>query len=129
MVTGEPGSSLAIETVPNTEPNTVGEKITFNVATLPGTRRRPGLTPLVTKPVPETVTFDIVMGVEPEFVSVKATELLVPTTVLPKSRCLVLNTNWLDGGWTKRTAALLRVLPIESLMSTVNWPPVEAEVV
>ena len=67
-----------------------GANITFNTAVCPGVTVVLAPAPLAVNPAPVTRTLEIVTFAFPVFVSVTPSELLLPTSTLPKSRLLVL---------------------------------------
>ena len=86
-------------------------------------------TPLVVKPGPEMVTFEIVIFELPELVKVTPRVLLLPVFTLPKLRVDVLAVSGPGGtALTVRVATLLVTLPTELLTTTANWAPLSAVV-
>jgi hypothetical protein len=75
---------------PTTLPVAVGANVTFSAAVCPGTNVVFAPAPLTLNPAPLTITLEIIRFVFPLFVSVAPSEVLLPTTTLPKSRLLVL---------------------------------------
>ena len=67
-------------------PVTSGANVAVKVALLPAFNVRGSATPPIVKPVPDTLSWEIVMGDVPEFVIVKLSLLVAPTTTLPKVR-------------------------------------------
>ena len=81
---------LAIAIDPAALPVAAGVNVTFSAAVCPGVRVVLAPAPLTLKPAPLATTLEIVRFALPAFVSVAVSELLLPTTTLPKSRLLVL---------------------------------------
>jgi hypothetical protein len=85
-----PAALLATVTDPATLPVADGANITFNTAVCPGVTVVLAPAPLAVNPAPVTTTLEIVTFAFPVFVSVTPSELLLPTSTLPKFRLLVL---------------------------------------
>ncbi len=83
ILSGEPGAVLVIEMVPVTLPGDVGPNVTVKGAVCPGVRVC-GDNPLILKPVPVTLLAEIDRLAVPEFVSVTATDAVLPSRTLPK---------------------------------------------
>jgi hypothetical protein len=84
---------LAIAIDPAALPVAAGVYVTSRAAACPGVNIVLAPTPLTLNPVPLTSTLEIVTFALPAFVSVAVSELLLPTSTLPKSRLLVLEIN------------------------------------
>lgn len=84
MVVGELGALLVIVTKPLTVPAAFGANIALKVVALPAAMTKGALIPLILKPVPATVTDEIVKDAVPLFVRLIVCELLVPLVTLPK---------------------------------------------
>ncbi len=84
IVIGEFGALLTTEIVPVFTPAPVGANTALNVADWPAVSVSGVVIPLVLNAPPTTVTDEIVMLAEPEFVSVIGCVPLLPTATLPK---------------------------------------------
>ena len=84
---------LAIAIVPTTLPVAEGANVTFSAAVCPGGTVVPAPRPFATKPVPVTSTLLTMAFALPVLVTVTPSELLLPTTTLPKSKLPVLALN------------------------------------
>ena len=84
IVSGELGALLTSETVPVTLPAAPGVKATLNVALLPAAMVSGTARPVMLKPLPDTVAWEIVTLALPALDSLIVCELLVPVTTLPK---------------------------------------------
>jgi len=84
IVSGELGALLTSETVPVTLPAAPGVKATLNVALLPAAMVSGTAGPVMLKPLPDTVAWEIVTLALPALDSLIVCELLVPVTTLPK---------------------------------------------
>lgn len=84
IVIGEFAALLTIVTEPPTAPVEVGAKTALNVVALPAATVNGALIPVILKPVPATVTEEIVNGAVPLFERLIVCELLVPVVTLPK---------------------------------------------
>jgi hypothetical protein len=91
IAVGELLSSLVIVTLPERAPVAAGANVTFRTALCPVFRSVPADTPVALKPGPETVALEMVIVDWPEFVTVTAKTLLLPTLTLPKFRLDALN--------------------------------------
>lgn len=85
IVIGEFGALLTIETLPLALPADVGANLALNVVLSPAPKVSGAVIPVALKPVPETVTAEIVTVPVPPFVSVMVCELLVPAATLPNA--------------------------------------------
>jgi hypothetical protein len=85
MDNGELGELLTRVIEPETAPAVVGAKTALNVAFLPARIVSGALMPEILKPVPVTLTDEIVRLAEPPLVTVIVCELLVPVETLPKA--------------------------------------------
>jgi hypothetical protein len=85
-----PPALLVTAMDPTTLPVAVGANVAFSVAVCPGTNVVLAPAPLTLNPAPLTITLEIITFAFPLFVSVAPSELLLPTTTLPKSKLLVL---------------------------------------
>jgi hypothetical protein len=74
---------LTTDTLPVTLPEVVGLKITLKVVVCPAAKVRGSVRPLVLKPAPETLIWEMVT-LEVELVSVTGRVLLLPTATFPK---------------------------------------------
>ena len=74
---------------PDAPPVAVGANVTFRTVLCPCAKVVLAAVPLTENPAPLAATLEIVTLVFPVLVSVAAKELLLPTTMLPKSRLLV----------------------------------------
>ncbi len=84
IVSGELGALLTSETVPVTLPAAPGVKATLNVALLPAAMVSGTARPVMLKPLPDTVAWEIVTLALPALDNLMVCELLVPVTTLPK---------------------------------------------
>jgi hypothetical protein len=89
-IVGELLALLAIDTLPLSTPVVVGANCTVRVAVWPGVRISPELMPEPLKPVPLTVTPEMVTLVFPVFVSVVGNDALWPACTVPKLRLVAL---------------------------------------
>jgi hypothetical protein len=78
---------------PATLPVADGANATLSAAVCPGANVVLAPAPLTANPAPFTSTLEIVTFAFPVFVSIAPSELLVPSSTLPKSRLLVLELN------------------------------------
>lgn len=78
---------------PTALPAADGANVTFSVAVCPGATVVLAPTPEALKPEPLTITLLIVAFAFPVFVSVRPSELLLPTATLPKLKLVVLALN------------------------------------
>src|SRR5712692_610939 len=85
IVSGEPGALLTKETEPVTLPAAVGVNAALNVALAPAAIVCGTLRPVMLKPVPVTVTCEIVALAVPVFFKVIVCEALFPVMTLPKA--------------------------------------------
>ena len=85
IVSGELGALLTSVIDPVTLPAALGPNAALNVAALPAAMVTGAVIPVVPKPVPETVTEEIVTVAEPPFVRLTVCELLVPVVTLPNA--------------------------------------------
>jgi hypothetical protein len=85
IVSGEFGALLTSEIVPVTLPAAFGAKTALNVVDWPAAMLTGAAIPEVLKPLPATVTEEIVTVALPPFVRVKVWELLVPVVTLPNA--------------------------------------------
>ena len=85
MASGEFGALLVKVTEPVTAPAVVGANTALNVAEPPAPMFSGAVMPVVLKPVPATVTAEIVTVALPPLVKLIVCELLVPVTTLPKA--------------------------------------------
>ena len=84
---------LPIAMDPATLPVADGANATLSAAVCPGANVVLAPAPLTANPAPFTSTLEIVTFAFPALVSVAPSELLVPSSTLPKSRLLVLELN------------------------------------
>ena len=84
IVVGELGALLVMVIEPFTAPAEVGANTALNVVALPAAIDNGALIPLILKPVPATVTEEIVNDAVPVFERLIVCELLVPVVTLPK---------------------------------------------
>ncbi len=84
MVEGEEVALLAIVTVPLAVVVPVGANVKVSVTFCPGVNVSCAVTPLSLKPVPTTLTLEIVRLELPELLSVTACVPVVPSVTLPK---------------------------------------------
>lgn len=99
---------LAIASVPTSLPVAGGANVTFKTAVCPGGTVVLPPTPLAPKPEPVTSTLLMMAFAFPVFVRVTPSELLLPTTTLPKSKLAVLAPN---------TGAEITPLPLAEIAS------------
>ena len=78
---------------PATLPVADGANVTLSAAVCPGANVVLAPAPLTANPMPFTSTFEIVTLAFPVLVSVAPSELLLPSSTLPKSKLLVLELN------------------------------------
>lgn len=83
IVSGELGALLTSFTDPVTLPAALGANTASNVVELPAAMVTGVVMPVVLKPVPVTVTDEIVTAALPPFVRLMLCELLVPVVTLP----------------------------------------------
>lgn len=84
IISGELGALLTNETVPVTLPAVLGVKTALNVALLPAAMVSGTVRPVMLKPLPDTVAWEIVRLALPALDNLMVCELLVPVTTLPK---------------------------------------------
>src|SRR5947209_13779680 len=84
IAVGELGALLTTETLPDTLPTPAAAKATLKFVLCPGVNVKGSVSPLVAKPLPETVACETDRLAVPVFVSVIACVLVFPTTTLPK---------------------------------------------
>jgi hypothetical protein len=84
IVAGELGALLAMLTVPERLPPVVGANTTLMLVLVPAAKVAGVVSPLTLNPVPLTDNWEIVTDAFPVLVSVKACDLLWPSTTLPK---------------------------------------------
>jgi hypothetical protein len=84
IISGELGALLISETVPVTLPAALGLKAALNVALLPAAMVSGTVRPVMLKPLPDTVAWEIVTLALPALDNLMVCELLVPVTTLPK---------------------------------------------
>jgi len=84
IASGEPGAVVVNDSDPVTPPTELGAKLTLRVLLLPGAIVRGVNTPVVLKPVPETLAEETVRFAVPVFLSEIVCELVRPTTTFPK---------------------------------------------
>lgn len=84
MVVGELVALLNTVTLPVKPPEVAGPKITLNVALCPAVNVSGGVRPLVPKPAPETLTWDMLTLEFPVLVIVTACVAVLPTSTFPK---------------------------------------------
>jgi len=84
IAVGEPGALLTSETLPVTLPAPAGAKATLKFVLCPGVKVKGSVSPLVAKPLPETVACETDRFAVPAFFSVIVCVFLVPTTTFPK---------------------------------------------
>jgi hypothetical protein len=89
----------------------------------------PEVTPLAPKPVPETVTLEMLTFEFPVLVRLALSDALLPTFTLPKLRLVGFAVSRKVAAFTVSVAALLVTLPAELLTTTVNCAPLSAVVV
>jgi len=127
-VVGEFEASLAMVTLSVILPVAEGANVTFRVTTWPGVIISPFEMPEALKPEPANVTLETVMLTAPEFVKVTLWALLLLTITLPKLKLAVLGVSAPGvAALTVSIAALLVMLPTESLTTTVNCAPLSEE--
>jgi hypothetical protein len=85
IVVGELGALLTSCIDPVTLPAALGPNTASNVAALPAAMVTGAVIPVVLKPVPETVTEEIVTVALPPFVRLMVCELFVPVVTLPNA--------------------------------------------
>jgi hypothetical protein len=85
MVSGELGALLTTVIVPVALPAVLGPNTALNVAALPAAIATGVVIPVVLKPVPETITDEIVTVAVPPFVRLMVCELFVPVATLPNA--------------------------------------------
>ena len=83
MAVGEFGALLTSDTLPVTLPVAAGANCMVKVLDCPAERLKGKVSPLMLKPVPETVACDTVRAALPVLVSVTAWVPTAPTTTLP----------------------------------------------
>lgn len=83
-ISGEFGELLTIEMLPLALPAVAGANFAVKDAVCPAPRVTGVASPLVLKPVPDTLACEIEILAEPELVNVTADEPLAPTITLPK---------------------------------------------
>jgi len=74
---------LASDTLPLTDPATVGANFTLNVVLCPAVKLSGGVSPLAVKPTPETVSWEMFAVEFPELVRVTVLLLLLPRFTFP----------------------------------------------
>src|SRR5712691_811616 len=84
MVLGELGALLTNETLPDTLPVVAGPNCTLKVLDCPAARVSGRFSPVMLKPVPETVTCEMLTAALPVFVSTTLWVLVVAAVTLPK---------------------------------------------
>ena len=84
IISGELGALLTSETVPVTLPAALGVKTALNVALLPAAMVSGTVRPVMLKPLPDTVAWEIVTLALPALDNLMVCELLVPVITLPK---------------------------------------------
>jgi len=84
IASGEPGALLTIETEPVALPAVVGAKAALNVVLPPAAIVAGTVRPVMVKPAPDTVAWEIVTLALPALDNLMVCELLVPVTTLPK---------------------------------------------
>lgn len=85
MVSGEFGALLIIEIVPVALPAVVGANCAVKVAICPTLIVNGVPMPLILKPAPEAVAWEIVKPAEPLFVSVTVCDPVLPVRTEPKA--------------------------------------------
>ena len=90
---GELGALLTSVTEPVTLPAVFGPKTALNVVDLPARMVTGAVIPVVLKPVPVTVTEEIVTVALPPFVRLMVCELLVPVVTVPNAAVVGVGTN------------------------------------
>jgi len=83
-------ASLATMRLPVEFPVDFGANSTCTAWVIPGAREIVVITPVRRKPDPETVAWEMVTAVVPEFVRVNVCKLFAPIDTFPKSRVVVL---------------------------------------
>ena len=83
IVAGELGASLAMLIVPERLPAVVGANAALMLVLAPTSNVAGVVSPLTLNPVPLTDNWEMVSGAFPVFVSVKACDLVWPSTTLP----------------------------------------------
>jgi hypothetical protein len=81
---GEVGALLTIETFPFVDPTDVGWKATVIVVCWPALTLIGSVNPLTVKPVPVGVTWVMFNVALPVLLTIKACDVLLPTTTFPK---------------------------------------------
>ena len=94
IVVGEFGASLTIEIVPVALPPVVGANCAVNEVLCPAVKVFGVASPLMLKPVPETVAWEIVKLAAPLFVKVTVCELVAPVATEPKVIAEGLTPSW-----------------------------------
>jgi hypothetical protein len=84
IASGEPGALLTKETEPVALPAVAGAKAALNVVLPPAAIVAGTVRPVIVKPVPDTVAWEIVRLAVPLFFKVMVCEVLFPVTTLPK---------------------------------------------
>jgi len=84
MLLGELGVLLTSETLPDTLPVVAGPNCTLKVVDCPAARVSGRFSPVMLKPVPETVACETLTVALPVFVSATLWVLVLATVTLPK---------------------------------------------
>lgn len=125
---GEFEALLLMITLPVTGVELAGANITFRVPEAPGARMSPAEIPFALKPVPVTVTVEIVTLEAPELVTVVLCVLLLPTFTFGKLKLGVPELST-PGAVTVRVMVLLVTVAIELVIVTANCEPLSELVV
>lgn len=84
IVSGEPGASLVIETLPFALPVVEGANCALNVVICPAASVSGTDKPVMLNPVPEALAAEIVTLAVPELLNVMVCVPLLPTSTFPK---------------------------------------------
>ena len=129
MFAGELEALLLTVTLPVAAPLAEGANVEVSVVLCPDERVSP-LDDVELNPAPATSTCEIVTSELPAFVRIMCWVLLLAMLTLPKFKLLVLELSIRAPVFdTVNEAALLVMLPVLFLTTTVNWAPLSGAVV
>ncbi len=123
IVGGELAALLTTLMLPATAPVAAGEKLTESGRLWPGASVAPPENPVTTNPAPAAETCEMFTLLVPEFVSVTACEVELPTNVLPKLRLDTLVESRKDCVWLELEGAPAPETPMETCPPLL-WPGV-----
>jgi hypothetical protein len=119
MAVGEFGALLTSDTLPVTLPVAAGAKATLKFAVCPTASVKGRVSPLVLKPAPVTVAWEIVRLALPELVRVTVWVFVVPTTTLPKLTLVGVTESC---GWTPVPLRAMAVGEFGALLTSDTLP-------